>query len=279
MENYLQLNKEIANIKRLIWFFFGIVWIGRYCQGLLLHQLHLAPFLSVEADNFYWIWHALQFVEFSIQYYWIGLSLDIILAIIITQGIIGKVKKYTGVLFILLFTNYFICYNSVATHHEHTLVALFFMQFILLIERPKHFVLTFIALRYYVIFIFFSAFLWKMCRGSLFHPQQMTSLLQQQHVEYLISYPNSYYSSFINYLIQQETLANLLWYGGWCLELAFVIGFWTRKWDKLLLFLFLVFFIADYLIMGLCFAEFCIFALVFYPFTSIWQYFNQLENA
>jgi hypothetical protein len=58
-------------------------------------------------------------------------------------------------------------------------------------------------------------------------------------------------------------------------ELSFGIGFFTRQWDKYLAVLWLLFFVMDYWLMGLCFAEFCIFVLLFYPWRAIWEQYQQ----
>ncbi len=141
-------------------------------------------------------------------------------------------------------------------------------------QKPKNLVLSFVALRYYCIFVLFSAFCWKWSRGSLFFPNQLSEILKRQHIDYLIDFPDAYFSQFIRYLIANPSLSNLFWYSGWVVEAVFVVGFFTRTYDKLFLGLFLAFFIMDYFIMNLCFVEFCIFALVFYPWKGIWSYYD-----
>lgn len=278
MENSEKLIKEIQFVKKSIWLFFLLVWIARLWQGLLLHQLHEAPFVSVAADNFYWLWHGLGFVSFSIQNYWLGLGLDLSWLGVAILGLLQKEKKWQIVLFWFIFLNYFIVYNSVATHHEHTLVPLLFLQLLLIIKNTKNFTLFFVAARYYALFTILSAALWKIGRGSIWTAGQMKEILKLQHFDYLTSYPESNYSHFIYYIINHAYLADLLWLAGWGLELLFMVGFFTRKFDKWLAGLFFAFFAMDYLIMNICFAEFCIFAIVFYPFPHIWKNYYQLEE-
>ncbi len=272
-----KLTKEIQQIKNIIWLFFILLWLLRFGQGLLLHQLYKAPFISVQADNVFWLWHSLGLVHYSIQNFALGLGLDLAWLLLALGGLIKKINKQWIFLFLLIFWNYFIVYNSIATHHEHTLVAPLFLGFLLLINPTKNFVLSFAALRYYTIFAMTSAALWKIARGAAFD-SQMIDILKGQHLDYLTNYPNAFYSQLIYYVINNALVADFFWYSGWLLELFFVVGFFTRKYDRLLGVAFFAFFVADYLLMDISFLEFCIFAILFYPFGEIWGFYNQLKN-
>jgi len=276
MPNSLQ--KEQAQIQRFIALFLCFVWLFRAQQGLLLFQLHQAPFISVQADNLFWLYHAAQIPHFVLKHQLFAFALDLAWLLIAFLSIFKLQNRKRTSLLCLLVLNYLIIYNSVSTQHEHILVGLLFFVPLLLIRDKTIFVLLFAGIRYYAIFTLFSAGLWKAYRGSLFTPNQMSEILKHQHIDYLISYPDAYFSHFINYLIAQPNLANLFWYGAWFLELSFVIGFFTRRFDKVLGSLFILFFIIDYLLMHLCFVEFCIFALVFYPCKNSWEHYKNIER-
>ncbi len=272
--------REQEQIRQIIWLFLLGTWLLRCWQGLLLYQLHQAPFVSVEADNTFWVYHALQIPFYVIHYQGLAIILDLAWLGGVLWGLFRRYNPLTGVLMGIIFLNYFIIYNSVATHHEHTLVALLFSILLLIINNLKNFILVFAGLRYYAIFAFFSAGCWKIWRGSIFQPNQMSEILKNQHLDYLISYPDAYFSHFITYLITQPSLSNLFWYGAWAIELVFIIGCFTRKYDSILGILFLVFFLMDYLLMNLCFIEFCIFAILFYRWKGIWNYYeNELKTT
>lgn len=272
--------QEQKQIKRLLWTFGLFVWCWRAWQGLLLHQLYEAPFIFVGADNTFWVYHAIHIPQIVVQQYELALALDISWLLLAIYGLWKVQQRFAGLLFWLLYVNYFIVYNSIATHHEHLLVAGLFCLLLLLINDLKRFVWLFVALRFYALWVLFSAALWKIGLGSWNDPQQMGEILKQQHLSYLISYPEAMYSQAIYWLLQHPFYTQLLWYLGFLTELSFGIGFLTRRWDKYLGILFILFFILDYWLMGLCFVEFCIFALVFYPWREIWkQYQQQLHSS
>lgn len=274
----IQAYKEQRQIKSWLWLFALLVWCWRGWQGVLLHQLYSAPFIFVGADNFFWLYHALQIPTTIIHSYSLALFLDLSWLLIALYGYWKIQQRFLGLLLWILYTNYFIIYNSTTTHHEHILVAGFFCLLLLIINDLKRFIWIFVALRYYALWVFFSAALWKIGLGSWNDAHHLEEILKHQHLQSLVYQADSSYSQVIYWLINQPFYTQLLWCLGWLIELSFGIGFFTRKWDKLLGILWLCFFVMDYWIMGLCFAEFCIFILVFYPWREIWkQYYQQLS--
>jgi len=269
-----QTKQDQRQIQQLVWVFLLATWLMRWWQGLLLHQLYLAPFVSVEADNTFWLIHALQTPYYSINNFFVGSFLDFCWIAISLYGLLGKYNRILSIIMTGLFINYFLTYNSVATHHEHTLVGLLFFIPLLLVKNPKNFVLTFVTIRHYAVFALFAAGFWKVWRGSFVHPTQMSEILKRQHLDYMTCYPDAYFSDIITYLIEHPNLSNLLWHSAWIIEVVFIIGFFTRRFDKLLGLGILLFFFLDYWIMNLFFVEFCIFAFAFYPWKGIWDYYD-----
>ncbi len=274
----MKLTEAIRTTKHTIWWGLVLLWVARYVQGFLLHQLQDAPFVDVEADNFFWLWHGLYFVQWSIHNYWLAVGLDIGWLVLAIIGMAGKNRWWSKFLFVLIFINYFVCYNSVATHHEHTLIGFLFLLPLLVIKKPTNFVLSFASLRYYVLFAMSSAGIWKLSRGGAFVSGQMSEILKRQHIDYLISYPDNTYTHFIQFLINNIQIADIIWWTALSIELFFLIGFLTKRLDGLLGYLFLLFFVGDYLIMDINFIEFCIFAIVFFPPPGIWKRYDELRH-
>jgi hypothetical protein len=267
--------QEQKQLQQLLWIGAVLIWCWRAYQGLLLHQLYEAPFIFVGADNTFWLYHALQIPQTIISHYYLALLLDMAWLGMALYGAYKVPKIWAGLIFCCLYTNYFIIYNSVATHHEHILVAGLFCFLLLCIHSLSRFVWCFVALRYYALWVLFSAALWKIALGSWNDPLHLDHILKQQHLSILLLEPNDWYSQCIYWLLEHPQYSAYLWYVGWMVELSFGIGFFTRQWDKYLAVLWLLFFVMDYWLMGLCFAEFCIFVLLFYPWRAIWEQYQQ----
>lgn len=271
--------KDQHNIQRLIWMALLLIWVYRAVQGLLLNDLLGLPFVAVKADNAFWLYHLMGIPHLLHAYPSIAWLLDLAWLFLCLWKTYQPQANKLSYWMPLLICNYFILFNSKATHYEHLLVAALFMSFILIVRQQRLFILLWANLRYYVLFVMVSAWAWKAWRGSLWLEHQMSEILKLQHMELLINYPDAWYSQIISYLIAHPEWSCWLWYAGWLLEASFVIGFFTRRFDRILGICFLGFFLMDYVLMQLCFIEFCIFALVFYPFRALWTYYNSLGQT
>ncbi len=111
---------------------------------------------------------------------------------------------------------------------------------------------------------FFSAGVWKIVNGGVFNPLQMSAILLDQHKEMLAGAAGWWMQGVIGWLVAHATLGYLLYILVACMELLFFVGFFTRKYDKALVGIYLVFLLADHLIMRIPYYETLPFLLVFY---------------
>lgn len=97
--------------------------------------------------------------------------------------------------------------------------------------------------------MFFSAGLWKIRAGGIFNPEEMGAILLKQHAAYLIHSPGDWFSRIINYLVINYRFSYLLYLASIIMELFFIVGFFTKKADKLLILIFLLFVLFDFFLM------------------------------
>ena len=90
----------------------------------------------------------------------------------------------------------------------------------------------------------------------------MSGVLLEQHKELLTNSPGYWQTSFILYLINHEALSYLLYVLACVVELSFIVGFFTKKYDRYLLLAFAIFLVMDYLIMRIAFFEWLPFVIV-----------------
>ena len=62
------------------------------------------------------------------------------------------------------------------------------------------------TMRYFFLLIFFSSAIWKIRAGGIFNGEQMSAILVNQHAAYLIDQPDSWFSNFIKYLINNKMI-------------------------------------------------------------------------
>lgn len=119
----------------------------------------------------------------------------------------------------------------------------------------KNFYFIFHALRYFFLYFFVSAAVWKFVQEGIFNPQQMSAILLYHHKEYIASSPAGWYTSFTYWLINHAHLSYILYAGATLLELTFITGFFTRKFDKALAAGFIFFLLLDHFIMRIPYWE------------------------
>lgn len=121
--------------------------------------------------------------------------------------------------------------------------------------NEKTFSLLIDALRYFFLFFMFSAGSWKFIQGGILNIQEMSGVLLYQHSHQLTNSPSYWQTDFYYWLIQHETISWLLYAGANVIELIFIVGFFTKKYDRMLAALFIIFLIADYFIMRIPYFE------------------------
>lgn len=97
--------------------------------------------------------------------------------------------------------------------------------------------------------IFFSTALWKIRAGGVFNPDQLSAILLRQHTSLLLSDPSSWFSQFLTFLIGNKAFSYSIYLLAFLLEFIFVIGFFTKRYDRVLIICFILFMVFDYLLM------------------------------
>ncbi len=97
--------------------------------------------------------------------------------------------------------------------------------------------------------IFFSTALWKIRAGGVFNPDQLSAILLRQHASLLLSDSSSLFSQLLTFLIVNKAVSYTIYLLAFLLEFIFIVGFLTRKYDRLLIACFILFLVFDYLLM------------------------------
>jgi len=121
------------------------------------------------------------------------------------------------------------------------------LVFIFRYERGFYFSLN--SMRYIFLLILISTGLWKIRAGGIFNPEEMSGILLKQHAAYLVHAPGDWFTNCINYLVIHQNLSYLLYLMVTIAELSFIIGFFTKRFDKVLILVFLLFVLFNFLLM------------------------------
>jgi hypothetical protein len=197
------------------------------------------------------------------------ISLDIIYLLLPVLLLYTCIKKKSLVSFFAIATAvfnvvYLSFFSTMSFVSIENFIAWMFLPLIFYARTPTGFYyLLHLCRSLFILFIFSSA-LWKIRAGGVFNAEEMSAILFRQHSSYLAIHTHSWYDSFLNYLIAHQRLSYCLYLFGFLAESFFVVGFFTRKWDKYLIVLFCLFVLFDYLLMGINYFTWLAFMGCFY---------------
>jgi hypothetical protein len=103
--------------------------------------------------------------------------------------------------------------------------------------------------RYTFIYALGTAGVWKVARGAAFQSNELSNILIMQHSNYLTNNCTEFLCQVHFFLIENPSFSYALYVGATILELAFLVGFFTKKYDKWLVVLALTFVFFDHLVM------------------------------
>src|SRR5690606_22284207 len=110
-------------------------------------------------------------------------------------------------------------------------IAWLFFPFLFLSLSLKNFWFVLNGLRYYFLYFFFSAGIWKLAQQGFFYTETMSGILQLQHKSLLTDSKESVRVDIYNWLITHPVMSGLFYKAATLSELFFGIGFFTKKFD------------------------------------------------
>lgn len=156
-----------------------------------------------------------------------------------------------GVVFTGWLLIYFLLMNIFWEGRPEPYVIYFLLSFAFMTTREERFNDVLRGTRWYFLYFFSTAALWKILRGAIFNLHEMSNILLAQHNSLLTGPCTGIRCRFYVYLIDHPVVSWGFYLAAVGVEAAFLVGFFTRRWDRWLAGLAILFVIADYWIMQL----------------------------
>jgi len=233
--------------------------IYKWLNGLFLYQS--APsFFNTRQDMFTWL-----FMQTDLHHWLLNNPPGLLLADLLFYSIpviyliIYRYKNNAAAIavIIMLLVNwcYVQCYTLYPINSIEGHIAWLLFPIVFLPQKEKIFALLFEGLRYFLLFFFVSAAVWKFVQGGIFNFSEMSGILLYQHNQFLTSSPGYWQTNMYFWLIQHQYVSWLLYLSATLLEACFIVGFFTKKYDRFLVLLFIIFVLMDWLIMRIPYFE------------------------
>jgi len=246
-EDIVPDNKRIL-LCRIAFSFILFMLIYLAVSNALFHQLRSPVLKYPYVDPVYWLMHLLRIPDAVVSNYTVAYVFDILLFASCAGCILFPLKRIFIGLFLVTYFIYFITFNSYGGHHTHAGVGILLIPVPFLFRKNITFSLLWQALRYYTLFIYVSAFLWKLFRLSFLDENHGLLIVKNNLAQYLYYNPDTLLSKFYWWILQHSFWVNAFYIGGIVAEGIFIIGFFTKKYDKYLLLVSLIMVIGFWLL-------------------------------
>ncbi len=160
-----------------------------------------------------------------------------------------RFSPFLGWVFFVYLTLYLLLADLFWEIHHGPFILYILIALAFVTNREDRFYFILRGCRYYFLYIFVSAALWKTVRGAVFDGHQMSHILLLQHIDLLTTDCQTALCRFYAWLIGHPPIAQGLYIGAIVMESVFTVGFFTRRFDRLLLGIAVLFVAADLLVM------------------------------
>lgn len=258
---------------RARYFYLGCaaVLVLSFLSNVLFSQLSRPVLVDPGIDNTYWLMHWLgipQAVTHSILW---SAVLDLVLFFSALAAAAISGRRAYAILFSALLFVWHVTLSTYSIHHYHTLIGMLVLSVPFWFGAGDRFTYMWEAARYYFFFMFASAGLWKLTRGAIFDPLQMVNILKAQHAQYLYDHPDGLFAPLYTYLISHSGLSQGILISMMVIQLCFLGGFFTKRFDRAYLYIFILFIAMNYIVMHISSLPLLVFALVLIDWDRIAQ--------
>lgn len=267
---------ERGKMLRAYFVFSGLLLIilVRFFNHTLVSQMSSPPFLNHEKE---WVYHFVflsGIAQTITGNYFIAFIFDICLFLFPVLFLATRKTIFAFLTTLSLVICFFI-FNMVTGHHYHGLVGAMVISVPFWFKEQKRFLLVWEGARYYFLYIFTSAALWKIFRGSVFSEEQLSNILRMQQIDLLLQHPDSFQSEVVRFLIAHARIAHGVLIINVIIQLSFLIGFFSKKFDNLLIALAILFCLANYFVMSILSAELLVLGFALADWKKIGSYFRE----
>ncbi|WP_017259221.1 hypothetical protein [Pedobacter arcticus] len=216
--------------------------------------------------------------EILISSYW-GANILTILLFITALIVFAKPDKTLyKVLFTLVLISYTVLLNINISHSVHVFSGIILITFALWPSTNENFKITWEFLRYYICWLYFSAFLWKIIHLGFFQAEYGYEAFTDNLSWYIYQNPEDLLTKLYLYLVKHKLILNIGAKVIILLEGAFIIGFFTKKMDHYLVLSLLIIHISTFIFVDVMFFELFILVIPFITLNT-WAKIDKLKDA
>ena len=254
---------------RIIYAFIIAMLVYFFLHNSLVHQWHQPPLILPEADNVYWLLHILYIPQFIYGSVIGSCVFDLVMVLSTVLFFIYPDKIIFCAISIVCFWMFQVMFGTTAGHH-YAHVGYLIVPLPFLFRNKEKFYLMWQLIRYWILFLFICAGLYKIYYGGFFNTENMAALMRTYFDE------DTLRGKLLIYISYHPQFAQLFYQLATLLEIICIVGFFTKKLDIWIAFALLLFNLGNLLIMGIPFWENSFVIAVVLPWKTIYQYSKKI---
>jgi hypothetical protein len=243
-------NIALAKKLKLIFCFVLLEYLVFIYSGVSFSFLHGDSFFSIGTDPVFWAFYLARFPQFIAANQWLGILLDISIPILLLLLIINPFNhKAARIVFFLLLLFYIMLMGYKAHRNYQVGFALLFFPFIFRKEINKSF--AFEAIRYFLLFFYVSAAVLKIWSHAFADHALFSHLITSQFTPYFLEGNTGLRTNANLFLIGHPIVTQVLYNASIVIEFAAILGFFTKRFDKSIAIVVLLFHFCNWFIMDI----------------------------
>lgn len=235
----------------------------RWFSGALPWQILPGPLFNLNLDLTYRTYHYFNLEHILFGQHGIAALFTAALFLSCLTGLLRPQKTYPFIIYTILIITYMIGYNLIITHHSHQLALLSPAALPFFVKNVKNRIRLIEGFRYYICFVYVVAFIFKLTGGSFFVWNNGVNSVKMNLVEYLYHFPDAIPARIISFGIAHPWILNTGHTLILLLEGVMIIGFFTKRYDKWLIWLPIMVHLSTYLFSDVLFVEMFVFIFFF----------------
>lgn len=259
-----------------LWILFTLIL--RWIQSALPLNYYSLKLISVKNDYAYWLFRYTQIDRLILQnstsatLFTLSLFVSIILLFLFPRLWLIRFNAFVHYCIFAILNNLYI------THHMHYFMLI--ILFLLALLFPfRLFSYTWNAMRFYVCWLYASAFLWKVRFGAFLDWNTGVETVKNNMAKWVYQNPEHFLTDIIHFGIAHPFIFNFGHKLVLIAEGIFLIGFFTKKYDKLLIFSALLIFISTALFSDVFFIEQLFIIILLFLSPHYWEKLNNITNS
>jgi hypothetical protein len=268
LNKLLPLDREKA--ARLTFGFALLILADRYISHALVHQLERPVLFVTEFDYTYWVYHFIRLPGIFVQNRTGAMVFDGVLVVSTVWNLFTAANNRVMVsICALAWTLYGITYNSYACHFMHNIGGIMLLPYVFLAKKKDDFSMVWEGARYFCLFVYADAFLYKaVIAGNLYYFPMGVEIIKTNQAQFMLQNPASALTRFYAFFITHPGLSYAGFAGMVILQGSMIVGFFTKKWDRFLFFVPILFHLINYFFVDVCFFELLVLNLTLLPFKA-----------